>query len=186
MVRYGLTIICLLIEMAATSFAASYEGTVSEVTPDTITVQQGGIRTQTFIVSNELMTNTVSGFPGSHGPNKLKDVKRGCKVDLEYYNRDGDLVCVAIRRDNPDDAGIITEVGKDTITIRSDNGQTTTYKVEKDLVDNSRDPGRYSTNYPSRFGEAKPGRRIEVIYNKKDGEIIIMTMDVKGEKEHEK
>jgi len=189
MLKYVLTILCLLTGLTATSLVASYEGIVTEVTPDTITVQQGGITTETFVISNELLTNTVSGMGrGLCFPAKLKDVKKGCKVEIDNYgvNEKCESVCIAIRREDPYDTGVITEVGKDTITILGDKGGTTTYKVEADLVDNSRDPSRYPANWPSRFGDAKPGRRIEVICYKKDGETIIITMDVKAEKEHEK
>ena len=184
--KYILTIVFLLTALAEVSLADD-TGTVVEVTPDGFKIQQGGIKTQAFVASNELLTNTISGsFPFSRGPNKFTDLKKGAKVYVEYYNRNGDQICTAIRLLNPDDAGIVTEIGKDTITIRNDKGMTTTYKVKKDLVDNSRNPDQYSTVYPCRFSEVRPGRRIEVFCRMEGAELVIYGLDVKKQEEKNK
>ncbi len=59
-----------MIALAGASVAD--EGTVLEVTADTIKIK-GGVNTRTFAVSNELLTNTISG---SHIYNKFTEVKK--------------------------------------------------------------------------------------------------------------
>lgn len=178
MIRYLLAAVPL-VAMAGVSGAAVEEGTVLAVTADTIKIQQGGVKTQTFQVSNELLNNTVPYYPCLSWGAKFTAVKKGTKVQLDCIVLDASLLCVWIHLDDPDDAGIVTAVGKNTITIRNDKGKTTTYKVAKDLADNSRPDGRYRTNYPSRFGEVMPGGRIEVDCFMEDGEIAITGIDVK-------
>ena len=169
-----------LIALAGASVAD--EGTVLEVTTDTIKIK-GGVNTQTFVVSNELLTNTISGC---HIYNKFTEVKKGSKVELDWVMEDGRRICTLILLEDPDDAGIVTEVGKGSITIRNDKGKTTAYKVAKDLVNNSRLAARYTTNYPTRFADVKPGCRIEIVCYTVDGEVAITGMDVKKEKEKDK
>lgn len=178
MIRYFLAFVAL-VSLAGPSMAAVEEGSVVEVTADTIKIQQGGVKTQTFQVSNELLNNTAPYYPCLAWGAKFTDVRKGAKVQLDCFILDGRLVCTWIHLENPDDAGIVTEVGKDTITIRNDTGKTTTYKVAKELVDNTREERRYSTNYPSRFAEVKPGCRIEIDCYMEDGHVAITGIDVK-------
>jgi hypothetical protein len=180
--RKSCTAIVLLIAASAVASAAVVEGTVTDVTPDSITIQQGGLKTLSFTVSNELLTNTAPNYPGGDHSAKFTEVKKGFKVLLECVRDGGRVVCICITLQNPDDAGIVTEVGKDTLKIRSDQGITKTYKVEKDLADNTRADSRYSDGYPSRFGEVKLGCRVEIVCYKKHGDLVICGFDVKQEK----
>jgi len=165
-----------------TSVAGTYEGVVLETTVETIKIEQWG-KTYTLLMSNELQTNTETDPPISFYV-KLKDVKKGDKVAVECYIQDGVLIFTGIRLCPPTDAGIVTEVGKDNITIRNDKGATTFYRVNKELVDNSLP--YHSPLYPSRFSEVAVGRRLEIIAYKQDGEIVIGALDVKKEKGKDK
>ena len=177
--EYVLTAALLIV---LTRGARATDGIVLEVTPDAIIIQQGGIKTLTFFVTNELMTNTSRSFPNTKDSAKLIDVKKGSKVDLWGGVENGRLICFKILLRPPSDIGTVTEVGKDTITIHNDKGKTTTYKVYKYLVDNSR-ADIYTSIYPSRFAEVTPGCRIEVDCYKENGELIIKGIDVKKEKD---
>lgn len=87
-------LICLA-SVAKTSAAASLEGVVVKVTPDTITVK-GPMGATTYKVSNELLSNTI---PPDNGPGlkgRFREVRKGCKILMEYENRGSDLVCVAL------------------------------------------------------------------------------------------
>ncbi len=77
----------------------------------------------------------------------------------------GRVICILILLEDPDDAGIVTEVGKGTITIRNDKGQDDHLQGgEGSLVNNSRVvAARTRRIYPSRFADVKPGCGIEVV-----------------------
>ncbi len=178
----AITCVCLLSLGMGTSVAGTYEGVVLETTVETIKIEQWG-KTYTLLMSNELQTNTETASPFSFYV-KLKDVKKGDKVAVECYIQDGALIFTGIRPCPPTDAGIVTEVGKDTLTIRNNKGETKTYRVKKELAENSQD--HYSPLYPSRFSEATLGSRVEIIAFKEDGEMIIWALDVKKEKVNDK
>jgi len=184
--RYGLIFVVFLTTLSG-STAATMEGTVTEMTTDTITILQGGIKTQTFFVADELLTNTFAGRRLSGDSSPFLSVKKGCKVSLQSGMVNGRLLCWSIAFQPPDDTGIVTEIGKDTVTIRNDQEKSTKYKVMKHLADNSF-AGNYGTNYPSRFGQVKLGCRVEVQYykDKETHDLVICGFDVKVEKEKEK
>jgi hypothetical protein len=82
------------------------------------------------------------------------------------------------------DRGIVTEVTKDRITIQNDDGQTTTYKVAEDLVNNTRK--KFRAGYPNKLSEVSQGCKIEVEYKKQAGDWVITDIEVKEEKPKEK
>ena len=73
-----------------------------------------------------------------HDSAKPTDVRKGYKVEIEFYNRNGEWVCTRISLRNPDDSGTVTDIGKDTVTIRDVKGATSKYKVVDDLANNTR------------------------------------------------
>ncbi len=171
-----------MIGLTATSFASIEEGTVLDVALDAVKIEQrGGVRT--FQLSNEIMNNTVPYYPCLRGGAKFKDLRKGAKVQLDCKILDDHLVCTYIHLDDPDDSGIVTDVAKDTITIRNDQGKITTYKVTKKLVENTLEVKLYSANYPSRFEEVKPGCRIEVECFMEDGQLAIFEIEVKKDRD---
>jgi ribosomal protein S1 len=65
-------------------------GTVVEVTPDAITVKSDS-GTATYVMSNEMLTNTANDFIKR---SKISKVKTGCKILLEYETPAGQTVCI--------------------------------------------------------------------------------------------
>ena len=173
----------LLTVQTGTSLAGTYrEGIVVDVTLDAIKIEQGG-STYTFLLSNDLQTNTKETGLNSIFYARPKEVKKGDKVAVDL---DCDGLCTGIRPLAPNDAGIVTEVGKNTITIRNTSDITTTYKVMRKLVEDDIPPKLYSPVYPSRFSEVKVGCRIEVTCYEKDGKMVICGLDVKKDKAKDK
>jgi hypothetical protein len=82
------------------------------------------------------------------------------------------------------DRGIVTVVGKYTITIQNGDGKSTTYKVERDLVENTRK--EYSSGFPNRFSEVSQGCKVDVLYKREGDELIITDIEVKEAKEKDK
>lgn len=182
MTKHVLSIACLCLLVWAGPSIAAGEGVVVEKTLETIKIEEWG-KIYTFVMSNELQTNTETE-PEVQSNARLKDMKMGDKVRLFGYIRDGDLIFTGIRRLPPSDVGIVTELGKDTLTIQNDKGGTTFYKVRKDLANNSQT--YYSSAYPSRFTEVTVGCRVEIIAYKQDGEMVLSALDVKKDKGKDK
>ena len=164
------------------------EGIVTDITTDTIKIQQGGAKLLTFALSSDLMSNTVPpegprAAPGGPAA-KVTEIRKGDKVELEYHIEDGRNVCTGLSLRRPGAVGVVTAVGPDTITIRNDEGTTHTYKVDKEFVQGHREnnePLRHWDLYPSRFSDVTPGCRIEAFTLKRSGEPTIIAVDVKKE-----
>lgn len=177
----------LLVTCAGYSAASSDYGIVTDLTHDTITIQQWDQAIVTYKASIELLTNTISTAGCSAlGSDKFVAVKKGDKLCLESYKDGADFICCSIRLHRPNDMGIVTEVGKDSITIRSDKGKTITYKVRKDVIANGRPDGPDAILYPSAFSDVTPGCRIEVAGYLDHGEFVLWGLDVKEQKERAK
>jgi hypothetical protein len=169
---------------ASLAAGGSEEGIVLEIGSDAVKIAVNN-RPVTYKVCEELLTNTVNdSLLVGASTGKFTDLKKGCKIQFESENRGGEWVVTCLQLHNPDDAGVVTEVGKDT--IRNDKGRTTAYKVVDDLAGGTRTPERYSKLYPSKFSEVTKGCRIEVLYYKVHDDLVICGIDVKKEKEKEK
>ena len=172
----------LVILMAGSSLGQAFdEGMVADLTLDAVTIDKGGAVKQTYLLSNEIMGNCVhSGgpFSGTRGV-PIRNIKKGQKVtiDLGYWTKERGFICIAIHLFTPSDAGIVTAVGKDTITIRNDNGKSMVYTVSDALVNNSLP--NLSACYPSRFSEVKVDCRIEIITYEDHDKMVICSIDVK-------
>jgi hypothetical protein len=85
--------VCVLLSCAAgMSAAAAQIGIVTEITSDTITVQNE-VRTITCRFSVELLTNTPDGlYPGA----PIIEVKKGDKVRIECRGQANDPICTNI------------------------------------------------------------------------------------------
>jgi preprotein translocase subunit YajC len=179
-------IVILLLSGSGVALADTDTGTVTAITNDTITVRCER-RTVTCRASYELLTNAGSDLAGRTSFAKFIEVKRGDKVNINLGMEGTEVVCVCIRLERPDYAGIVTEVGKDTITIRNDQGKTTTYRLTKELVDGTRPNGNAAgTNlYPSRFADVTKGCKIEVRCWQEGGVTVICGIDIKEKAKEE-
>ncbi len=95
---------------------------VLEVTTDTIKVQQGGIKTQTFILSRWLQTNTSPDFPGHYSGNGITEVRAAKSLSMAtiekaigFAKRSVSMIRM-IQGSSP-------KIGTDTVTIRNDKGK---------------------------------------------------------------
>jgi hypothetical protein len=169
---------------AGAALASSEKGVVVGLTPDTITIEnyQG---TVTYKVCSELLTNAPRDRTVVTS-DKFSDVKKGDKIDLEIRKSGADFICTEIHFCRPDDAGTVTEVGKDTITIRNGQGKTAAYKVTEESAKTTWPDAVYTCIYPSRFSEVKKGCKIEFRYYKKEGDFVISQIDVKKDNEKNK
>jgi len=91
-----LALVLLLVPFAGEAGAAVDDGIVLEVSSDSFKLR-GEKATTTFKVSNELLTNTFAVQDGFMPSAKFTDVKKGCKIEVEFENRNGDWVCTWIR-----------------------------------------------------------------------------------------
>jgi preprotein translocase subunit YajC len=179
-------IVILLLADSGVTLAFTECGTVTAVTNDTITVRCER-QTVTCKASQELLTNVTPDSGALASSDKFIEVKKGDKVRFEFYKDGADATCVCIHLQRPHDAGTVTEVGKDAITIRNDKGKTTTYRLTKELVDGTLPGDRPGSNlYPSRFSDVTKGCKIEVFCWEEGGVTVIGGLDVKKEKEKDK
>jgi hypothetical protein len=164
------------------------EGILLDVTPDAIKIQQGGATVLTLALSDDLLANTIPNNLQAYliYTAKITELRKGDKVQFGWRDENGRRVCFGVKLWRPGVVGVVTAVGSDTLTIRSDEGITTTYKVQKKAAD-GREPDDkliYSSAlYPSRLSEATPGRRIEARVHRVNGEPTIVAIDVKKETE---
>ena len=98
--RCFLALTLLLTALVGQTLAGAQYGVVLAVTPTTITID-GLTETATYVVSNELLTNSVpqDAHEKCYG-GKFSDVKTGCKIRIEYENRGGVEVCTHIKIQN--------------------------------------------------------------------------------------
>jgi hypothetical protein len=176
----------LLFTSTAGAFGASRYGVLTDFTATTITLKEAD-GTVTYTLDPALAGNTVRGrFPPIG--DRFNEVKRGDKIRIEYGTKGEQDICLDIILWRPDAAGVVTAVGKDTITIKRDKGKETTYKLSRDLLDGSHPnlkmPGWHL--FPSKFSEVTKGCKIEAFGWIEDGELILDGLDVIKEKVEEK
>jgi hypothetical protein len=93
--KVTLAVVMCLTAAARISASVAIEGVVLEVTTDAITVK-GPTDTVKYKVSNELLTNSVSDHNLHDLKGKFREVKKGCKILMEYEGQGGELVCVGL------------------------------------------------------------------------------------------
>jgi HEAT repeat protein len=199
MAKHFVAAVLLSATLTAGAFGndSSHLGVATDVSSDHITIRGGSTEGfVTFKICTRLQTNLArlddhDQFERSDS-NKIIEVRKGDKVEIRYEcNEANESVCNAIYLCRPDDIGVVTALGKQTITIKNDKGKETTYKLSKRLVDDAPpDPNVVDTArkflYPAKLSDIRVGSRVEVICWQEDGATVIRALDIIKVKESEK
>jgi hypothetical protein len=71
----------------------SVEGTVIDLTKDSVTIRTADQKAQAFRIGGDLADGTIAPVPSPNALHLFSDVKLGDKVEVGYVRTDGELIC---------------------------------------------------------------------------------------------